>query len=135
VGRVFLFGRCVDFMDVEMKQFQIKFPSSFEDAQDAAEIGITRSADHADAVHVGWVEDAVESLRMAIALFPRGSDFTIEQVRQKITTLPNPPDLRAWGAVTRRAIKLNYVIRSGNFRTAISSNNSPKPLYVHGDAA
>lgn len=118
-----------------MKQIQINFLSNFENAQVAAEVGITRSAAHADAVHDGWVDDAVESLRMAIALFPRGSDFTIEQVRQKITNLPKPPDLRAWGAVTRRAVKLNYVIKSGNFRTAISSNNSPKPLYVHGDAS
>jgi hypothetical protein len=107
----------------------------YESAKTAAEVGITRSATHANAVHEGWVDDAVESLRMAIALFPRGSDFTIEQVRQKITNLPKPPDLRAWGSVTRRAVKLNYVIKSGNFRTAVSSNNSPKPLYVHGDAS
>jgi hypothetical protein len=104
----------------------------YESAKAAAEIGITRSADHADAVHDGWVDDAVESLRKAITLFPQGSDFTIEQARQKITTLPEPPDLRAWGAVTRRAVKLGYVIKTNNFRTAISSNNSPKPLYKHG---
>lgn len=107
----------------------------YESAKAAAEIGIARSADHADAVHDGWVDDAVESLREAIASFPRGSDFTIEQVRQRIKNLPDPPDLRAWGAVTRRAVKLNYVVKTNNFRTATSSNNSPKPLYVHGDAA
>lgn len=103
-------------------------------AKAAAEIGIARSAIHADAVHDGWVDEAVESLRTTVALFPRGSDFTIEQVRQNINNLPEPPDLRAWGAVTRRAVKLGYIARTGNFRTATSSNNSPKPLYVHGDA-
>ena len=106
----------------------------YQSAKVAAEVGISRSANHADAVHGGWVDDAVESLRTAIALFPRGSDFTIEQIRQKITNLPEPPDLRAWGAVTRRATKLGYVVKTDKFRTAISSNNSPKPLYVHGDA-
>jgi len=107
----------------------------YESAKIAANIGITRSAEHADAVHDGWVYDAVESLRAAIALFPRGADFTIEQVRQKITDLPDPPDLRAWGAVTRRATKLGYVVKTGKFRNATSSNNSPKPLYVHGGEA
>jgi hypothetical protein len=104
----------------------------YESAKAAADIGITRSADHADAVHDGWVDDAVESLRIAIKLFPLGAEFTIEQVRLKIENLPKPPDLRSWGAVTRRAVKLGYVIRTNNFRTAVSSNNSPKPLYKHG---
>lgn len=101
-------------------------------AQEAAEIGIKRAADHADREYSGWVEEAAEALGWAATQHPAGSEFTIEQLRRLTTELPDPPDLRSWGAATQRATRLGYITKTGNFAMAASSNNSPKPLYIQG---
>lgn len=100
-------------------------------AQEAAENGINRAADHADREFDGWVEEATEALGWAATIIP-GDKFTIEQLRQLTTDLPDPPDLRTWGAATRRATKLGYIVRTEGYAAAASSNNSPKPLYTRG---
>jgi hypothetical protein len=102
-----------------------------EEAQEAAELGIKRAADHAEREGSGWVEEAAEALGWA-ATQHLGPEFTIEQLRQLTTQLPDPPDLRAWGAATQRAARLGYIVKTSNFALAASSNNSPKPLYVQG---
>lgn len=101
-----------------------------QEAARAAEVGIDRSAGHADRVHAGWVKEAAEALRVASAVQPQ--PFTVEQLRAVCGFLPEPPDLRAWGAATRKATRLGYIVRTSQFAPAASSNNSPKPLYVRG---
>lgn len=105
---------------------------SHQEAQEAAETGIKRAADHAEREYNGWVEEAAEALAWAATQYPAGSEFTIEQLRQLTVGLPDPPDLRSWGAATQRATKLGYIVKTGNFALAVSSNNSPKPLYLKG---
>jgi hypothetical protein len=109
--------------------------NQYTDAQAAAEAGIAHAADHANHVAPGWIFDATESLRLAIIGFDCSKEFTIEQLREHCTNVPAPPDLRAWGAVTRRATKIGYIVKTGNFAIANSSNNSPKPLYRAGSLA
>lgn len=105
----------------------------YETAQDAAESGIQRAADHANHEYSGWVEEAAEALGWAATQFADGAEFTIEELRQLTTShLPDPPDLRSWGAATRRATKLCYLVKTEGFALAASSNNSPKPLYIKG---
>ena len=100
-------------------------------AQEAGELGINRAAEHADSEFSGWVEEAAEALGWAATEF-RGEKFTIEQLRQLTSALPDPPDLRSWGAATRRATRLGYIAKTNEFALAASSNNSPKPLYIRG---
>lgn len=101
-------------------------------AQHAATTGIHRAADHADRQFSGWVEEAAEALGWAATQFPDDGSFTVEQLRQLTAALPAPPDLRSWGAATQRATKLGYIVRTGGYAAAASSNNSPKPLYRRG---
>lgn len=101
------------------------------------EQGIERAAEHAERVLPGWCDRAAEAVRQALQRTRMDDAFTIEQVRGAIATadlLPeDPPDGRAWGHVTRRAVKLGYVERlPGQYRAAVSSNGSPKPLYRKG---
>lgn len=101
-------------------------------AQESAAIGIERSAANANRTHSGWVEEASEALGWAATQFDRGVEFTVEQLRQLCSQLPEPPDLRSWGAATQKATKRGYIVKTGNFALAASSNNSPKPLYQAG---
>lgn len=43
--------------------------------------------------------------------------------------LPEPPDARAWGAVTRRALSEGLIVRTGQFRPTAASNGGLKALY------
>lgn len=103
-----------------------------------ADQGIERAASHAERVLPGWCDRAAEAVRQALLRTRLDDTFTIEQLRGAIATadllpLPDPPDARAWGHVTRRAVKLGYVERlPGQYRAAVSSNGSPKPLYRRG---
>lgn len=104
-------------------------------AQERADAGIASSAQHADEVHESWVAQAAEALGWAASQSVRGLKFTVEDLRGHPTIvrmLPPPPDLRSWGAATRRATKLGYIVKTDEYALAASSNNSPKPLYRAG---
>ena len=60
--------------------------------------------------HAGddWMEMALEALRTHATAHKY---FTTEQVRGAHPELPEPPDKRAWGAVTRKA-KVEGIIRA-----------------------
>ena len=75
-----------------------------------------------------WVEQAVEYVAhycTRVNPWP----FTMEELRTHYTELPQPPDARAWGTVTRQAVARGIIVRTGGYRAAVSSNGSPKPLY------
>lgn len=102
----------------------------------AADAGIKRAEDHAERTEPGWVDRAAEAVRevaqVAAAHFVNG-EFTVEQARAlNGSDLPPPPDGRAWGAVTRRALVLGYIEPTGGYAPAASSNGSPKRLYRAG---
>ena len=104
----------------------------FDEATRAAEAGIKRAADNAGA---SWVAIAADELGWA-ASRADASEFTVEELRWYIRThgdeIAEPPDLRAWGAATQRAARMGFIVRTGHFARAASSNGSPKPLYRFG---
>jgi hypothetical protein len=112
-------------------------------ARARGEVGIERAAARADRNAPGWIDRAAEFLRARARTFTGVSaafpgmgthEFTVESLRQDADeAIGEPPDLRAWGHVTRRAVRLGYIERiPGKFAAAASSNGSPKPLYRRG---
>jgi hypothetical protein len=98
-------------------------------AEAAARDGMQRAKDHADRVHDGWSDEALSKI-LAYAHQCR-APFLIEDARSFAyrSGLEPPPDGRAWGAVTRRAMLDGYLVRVG-YEKARSSNNSPKGLWA-----
>jgi hypothetical protein len=94
-----------------------------------------RCADKADRENPGWLESAVEALRR-FASHQAGA-FTIEMAREVIADeLLEPSDKRAWGHVTRQAVKRDFIKRvPGAFAPAASSHASQKPMYRKGAKA
>jgi hypothetical protein len=90
--------------------------------------GIIDSILHADHNADGWPERAFAYLLQwsALAVEP----WTVETFRQwaQDNGLDQPPDLRAFGGVTQRAIRRGLIARVGYARTN-SSNRSFMPHY------
>lgn len=87
-----------------------------------------RAADKAERLLQGWQESAFESL-VEFFLDNPNKSFTIEQVRDHCPQMPAGADARAWGHITRRAIREGIIRKTGQYASASSSNGSPKPLY------
>jgi len=100
----------------------------FSVAMERAELGMQRSADHANRTESEWTGQA---LGMLCAIGAELTDFTVEEVREiaEVRGLPDPPDKRAWGAVTRRALFKKRMEPTGERRRAKTSNNSKKDVY------
>lgn len=98
-----------------------------------AETGITSSAAHAEADALGWSDHAM-ALLGRYAQSPAGAfgsaPFTMEQFRLWAYQhgLEPPAEERAFGAITRKALKLGLIVKVG-YAAAASSNNSPKATY------
>ena len=105
-----------------------QLPLIYEQADARRESGMQSSAAHANRVEPGWTEIAYAALLAYVARVDRPYHFTIDRARAALT-VPPPPDLRAWGQVTQRAIKAGVIVPTGQFERAPSSNLSPKPLY------
>lgn len=101
-------------------------------ARSAADAGLERAVARNEEANPGWVDAAVERLR-AFARHAPGC-WTMEQARAVIGhELPEPTDLRTWGAVTRIATKRGFIAPArGVYMAAISSNGSAKPAYRKG---
>jgi hypothetical protein len=101
-------------------------------ARERAGVGIERVADATEKRIAGWCEMACEKLRAFART--QGGVFTIELARMAFEKdLPEPCDLRAWGAVTRMATSRGFIERvKGQYFPAASSNGSDKPVYRAG---
>lgn len=104
-------------------------------ARNRAESGIASSAEHAGKE---WQDQAVAAARLFVRWNDRVLDnipFTMEQLRLFCEPkIDECPELRAWGAVTRRLKAEGIIEPTGDYALANSSNRSPKPLYrrAHG---
>lgn len=110
----------------------------FTAAKTRGDLGAERAAHRAERTEPGWINRAAEAVRDVVkfAGFVVGDQFTIEQVRACVgCALSEPPDARAWGHVTRRAVQLGYIEPTGGYAPAASSNGSPKRLYRRGKNA
>lgn len=93
------------------------------EAFERADAGAQAAAEHADREHEGWQEDAYKLFMQ----FASGCEsFQTEEARlwAHEQGLPLPPDGRAWGAVTKRAM------RSGLQRIGYAATKSPN---CHGN--
>lgn len=90
----------------------------FELAESEAQrdAGMKLAADHADAAHVGWHDRAYEFL---VEFAKHHDNFISEDVSDAaiLADEPQPPTLRAWGTVYRRAVKNDVIIQIGAGRS------------------
>ena len=88
-----------------------------ERARAARDEGITRAVQHAEEVHPRWADEAFEVLQdyLTIGTVAGGAGFTSEDVREHAAALglPEPPHLRAWGGVFKRAAGLDLIRKAG----------------------
>lgn len=91
-------------------------PFDWSAARAASDAGIQQAADHAEDVNPKWLDKAYEALRVfAAGKRSSGATFTSEDVRNSIAAaaVPEPPDLRAWGVVFRRAARDGLIAKVG----------------------
>lgn len=102
---------------------------SMTGARAKADKGIESARRHAEDDRPGWGDTAQTVLRW----FLRRHDqpFTIEEARlwSEAHDLPQPPELRAWGSVTQRALREGLIVKTGGYRATASSNGSVRALY------
>jgi hypothetical protein len=104
----------------------------FEAAEARAKAGMETAVEHADRVEPDWSTDAYEALK-TMARTHAGHTFTIEELRLRIGPwLPEPPDLRAWGAVVQLGIRHGWLRKTGIYAPRASGNGTPTMTYTYG---
>jgi hypothetical protein len=95
--------------------YQVDEPAQSE-AVRARDAGMQRAAEHAEQTHRGWNERAFDFLRDYAM---QNAEFISEDVSDAslATGFPQPPTLRAWGSVYRRAIREDVIIQTGSGRS------------------
>lgn len=95
----------------------------------ARDAGMASSAAHAEADQEGWQDTAY--FWLAHYITARKDPFTMEDFRLRAAMfgMPQPTELRAYGALTRRALKYGLIQKVG-FAPVASSHGSPKALYA-----
>ncbi|WLA80343.1 hypothetical protein QIH87_50165 (plasmid) [Bradyrhizobium elkanii] len=85
-------------------------------AEHARDAGMQQAAQHADEVEPGWSERAYTFL---IGYARTHSDFISEDVSDAAIAAgePQPPTLRAWGQIYRRAAKNDAILMTGMGRS------------------
>lgn len=98
-----------------------------EQAVSRRESGIFRGEVGANAEIDGWSDLALERI---VEYAASHETFLMEEVRRSLPEdFPEPSDARAWGVVTRKAVKDKIISRTENYAPARSSNLSPKPVW------
>lgn len=85
-------------------------------ATQARDAGINQAVQHAEEIHLGWTDKAVEAIRTyARCVKARGETFTAEKVRGSIigSCVPTPPHKRAWGGAFARAAREGIIVKVG----------------------
>jgi hypothetical protein len=104
---------------VEPPLWELAAQNEKREAEQRAELGITRAATRAERIAPGWKEDALEAVR---AFARERQSFLSEDVP---FTVPEGSDPRAMGSVMRAAASKGYVVADG-WAPANSSNRSAK---------
>lgn len=108
---------------------------NFEAARSRGDLGAERAANKAERAAPGWIDAAAERVRDFTRhnLLGMTGEFTVETAREWAASMgfkaPDGADARAWGHVTRLAVRLGYIEPTGGYAPAASSNGSPKRLY------
>lgn len=106
-----------------------QLPIDFFAARDRRMEGMRSSAQHAEDEAPGWCIRAFRLMQQFAEREPM--PWMVEQFRvwAEKQGLDLPPDSRAFGGVTQRAIRRGVIVKVG-YAPAASSNGSPKPLYA-----
>jgi hypothetical protein len=93
------------------------------EAQILGEQGLQIAMDHADRVEPGWNDLAFDMFREWLSGWPSGFRFRVEEFRMSaaIHGLPDPPSLRAFGGLPRRA-RTAGLVRSVDLAKTTSKN-------------
>lgn len=84
---------------------------NFEEAARLRDAGMQQAVDHAEQVHEGWSDVALNFLKNFAAKAER---FMTEDVRKAAEGIvPEPPTARAWGAVVVKAKKAGFIKHVG----------------------
>lgn len=85
------------------------------EARAARDAGIEQAAQHAEEVTPRWGDQALELLQDYIASTGRPQTFTSEDFRvfAAAMDLPQPPHLRAYGSVFKRAANFGLIVKVG----------------------
>lgn len=76
------------------------------------EEGIEMSEQHANAVHRNWSDMAYLALKGYLKDNP-GKTFICENVIDTVGNVPEPPTLKAWGSIIRRAVSDGVIKKVG----------------------
>jgi len=96
-------------------------------AEQETDAAIAKAANNAESKRPGWIDAAVEYVRR----FPL-TRFQAEQVREYAHNngLAEPPHPRAWGAVMRKAKKLNIIQYCGYERKpSLGAHGTPAVVW------
>jgi hypothetical protein len=107
-----------------MNQLDLPIEAARERGHGAA----SAAADHSDRIESDWT---VRATQMLVAYAHEvARPFLVEEARRWALEhgLPEAVEPRAWGAVTQRASR-DGVIEAAGYRSAVSSNGSPKVLW------
>jgi hypothetical protein len=87
-------------------------------AAQARDAGMRRATDHADDTHRGWNDRAYDFL---VGFASTHAEFISEDVSDasRLAGFPQPPTLRAWGSVYRRAIRNDVIVQVGAGRSRL----------------
>ena len=83
-----------------------------ETGEKLANQGIKKAINHAEKDIPGWATLAFECLKSYLRYCPPDHEFMAEDVRkfsQSTYFLPEPPNLRAWGGIMRRAQRAGLI--------------------------
>lgn len=92
----------------------------------AKERGIASSAEHAGDA---WCERAAHYVRWFFRVYRKPQTMEACRLWAYAHGLEVPPEQRAWGSVTQRAMREDVIKPTGRFAQAASSHLSPKMLY------
>ena len=98
------------------------------EARKTGAIAAQACADAADRRSPGWTNLAYDAFVVYAKVRGTNSQFTTEDVRNGVQSVPPAPDGRAWGAIALRAKRAGLIVPCG-YRGVESSNGSPKTLW------
>lgn len=103
-------------------------------AKAAGEKGMLTAATHAEEVLPGWNERAFRLFMQYAAGNPDGFQTDEARAWAEAVGLEAPPDKRAWGGVTTRALK-SGLIKAVGYRkqAAVTCHGSPKAVWAATD--
>lgn len=80
--------------------------------------GIKRAVDHANIKNAGtWADKAYQTVKLYLLPKKPGYSFLIEDVRmwaEEHSLLPEPPNKRAWGGITKKLVKESIMHKVGH---------------------